>query len=559
MKNEYINYNKKLIYKMSTNNIQQSFKDLLDSNDKLLDNALKKYTTSKTPLLNNHEEEILNQIENKSKEKYEPNISRCPFFKKQHKDINMKFEPHYQINFLFHPYDFVFDRLNYDTKEKMDNSKQLRNYPLHLRNTLFIRDEKVKKVRKMEFQTSYLIGEELREKIEKVYLKGDYFEALKGYNLLYSLFKWIEFKNKNRENEIFNHITEIRDNPIIDDDIIKREIKIQEKILYEKENYLSTMLHILKRLSYCYMNLRNYNEAKKCLNEALEYANDNFPDIYFRRGQVRMYNKFSNFKELNLALGDFTNALCKKITIGEEVIRDHYNKIKKMISEKLKNGVMIAKKFLHNFRYAFEKIQSKNLKIQDCLTLNIEMIDLNYKVLVEIKETYFYTIRYILKSNNLEKFKKALKEYDNFLDGFYDFEYYYKYDVTNLEVEVYNQLNKIEKNDIEMIKNKLILKPIFDEIKLRKCEEIFMNLKLNQQIYERAYQSVFEKQRLLNINSIVNEGNNNSTLKFINYYFSKMINEIKRMFQLSNAQLYFISVMIFIVSLTLIIIPILTR
>ena len=230
-----------------------------------------------------------------------------------------------------------------------------------------------------------------------------------------------------------------------------------------------------------------------------------------------------------------------------------------MISEKLKNGVMIAKKFLHNFRYAFEKIQSKNLKIQDCLTLNIEMIDLNYKVLVEIKETYFYTIRYILKSNNLEKFKKALKEYDNFLDGFYDFEYYYKYDVTNLEVEVYNQLNKIEKNDIEMIKNKLILKPIFDEIKLRKCEEIFMNLKLNQQIYERAYQSVFEKQRLLNINSIVNEGNNNSTLKFINYYFSKMINEIKRMFQLSNAQLYFISVMIFIVSLTLIIIPILTR
>ena len=79
MKNEYINYYKTLIYKMSTNNIQQSFKDLLDSNDKLLDNALKKYTTSKTPLLNNHEEEILNQIENKSKEKYEPNISRCPF------------------------------------------------------------------------------------------------------------------------------------------------------------------------------------------------------------------------------------------------------------------------------------------------------------------------------------------------------------------------------------------------------------------------------------------------------------------------------------------------
>lgn len=543
---------------MSINDLQNNFKDLMDSNDKLLDSALKKYSNSKTPLLNNAEEQILNNIEKKSLEKQEPNISRCPFFRKQHKDINMKFEPHYQINFLYHPYDFVFDKLNYDTKEKIDNSKTIRNYSRHLRNTLFIRDEKVKKIRKMEFQQSFLIGEELKEKIEKVYLKEDYFEALKGYNLLYSLFKWIEFKNKNRELEIFNHLTEIRENPINDDDIIKREIKINEKIQYEKENYLSMMLHILKRLSYCYMNLRNYKEAMKCLNEALEYANDTLPDIYFRRGQVRMYNKFSNLKELNLAFGDFTNALCKKITIGEEIIRDHYNKIKKMISEKQKKEIMTAKKFLHNFRYACDKISSKNLKIPDCLTLNIEMVELNYKVLVEIKETYFYTMRHILKNNDLEKFKKALKEFDNFLDGFYDFEYYYKYDITNLDSDIYKQLNKLEKNDIELIKTKLIFKPIFDEIKLRKCEEIFMNLQLNQQIYEKAYQTVFEKQRLMNINPINNE-NSNSPLKFIQNYIINIINDLKRMFQLTNGQFYFMSVIIFIASLTLIIIPIITR
>ena len=543
---------------MSINDLQNNFKDLMDSNDKLLDSALKKYSNSKTPLLNNAEEQILNNIEKKSLEKQEPNISRCPFFRKQHKDINMKFEPHYQINFLYHPYDFVFDKLNYDTKEKIDNSKTIRNYSRHLRNTLFIRDEKVKKIRKMEFQQSFLIGEELKEKIEKVYLKEDYFEALKGYNLLYSLFKWIEFKNKNRELEIFNHLTEIRENPINDDDIIKREIKINEKIQYEKENYLSMMLHILKRLSYCYMNLRNYKEAMKCLNEALEYANDTLPDIYFRRGQVRMYNKFSNLKELNLAFGDFTNALCKKITIGEEIIRDHYNKIKKMISEKQKKEIMTAKKFLHNFRYACDKISSKNLKIPDCLTLNIEMVELNYKVLVEIKETYFYTMRHILKNNDLEKFKKALKEFDNFLDGFYDFEYYYKYDITNLDSDIYKQLNKLEKNDIELIKTKLIFKPIFDEIKLRKCEEIFMNLQLNQQIYEKAYQTVFEKQRLMNINPFNNE-NSNSPLKFIQNYIINIINDLKRMFQLTNGQFYFMSVIIFIASLTLIIIPIITR
>ena len=306
------------------------------------------------------------------------------------------------------------------------------------------------------------------------------------------------------------------------------------------------------------MNLRNYKEAMKCLNEALEYANDTLPDIYFRRGQVRMYNKFSNLKELNLAFGDFTNALCKKITIGEEIIRDHYNKIKKMISEKQKKEIMTAKKFLHNFRYACDKISSKNLKIPDCLTLNIEMVELNYKVLVEIKETYFYTMRHILKNNDLEKFKKALKEFDNFLDGFYDFEYYYKYDITNLDSDIYKQLNKLEKNDIELIKTKLIFKPIFDEIKLRKCEEIFMNLQLNQQIYEKAYQTVFEKQRLMNINPIINE-NSNSPLKFIQNYIINIINDLKRMFQLTNGQFYFMSVIIFIASLTLIIIPIITR
>ena len=70
---------------MSINDIQKNFKDLIDSNDKLLDSALKKYSNSKTPLLNNAEEQILNNIEKKALEKQEPNISRCPFFKKQHK------------------------------------------------------------------------------------------------------------------------------------------------------------------------------------------------------------------------------------------------------------------------------------------------------------------------------------------------------------------------------------------------------------------------------------------------------------------------------------------
>ena len=58
-----------------------------------------------------------------------------------------------------------------------------------------------------------------------------------------------------------------------------------------------------------------------------------------------------------------------------------------------------------------------------------------------------------------------------------------------------------------------------------------MNLQLNQQIYEKAYQTVFEKQRLMNINPINNE-NSNSPLKFIQNYIINIINDLKRMFQL---------------------------
>ena len=42
------------------------------------------------------------------------------------------------------------------------------------------------------------------------------------------------------------------------------------------------------------MNLRNYNEAKKCLNAALEYANDNFPDI------VILFPFLSDFVNISL-------------------------------------------------------------------------------------------------------------------------------------------------------------------------------------------------------------------------------------------------------------------
>ena len=134
-------------------------------------NVLSKYQE----LQQNYEsiEDSLNNV--KQKENIQNNYNNddrpmggCPVFMNKFKEINIKFEPKYPINFMINTYDYIFDKLNYENSEKYMQSKKIRSYPLHLRNTLFIRDEKVKRVRKMDFEQSYIIGEEMKEKINKV-------------------------------------------------------------------------------------------------------------------------------------------------------------------------------------------------------------------------------------------------------------------------------------------------------------------------------------------------------------------------------------------------------
>ena len=281
----------------------------------------------------------------KQKENNENNnqpMGGCPVFMNKFKEIKIKFEPKYPVNFLTNPYDFIFDKLNYENSEKYLQSKKIRSYPLHLRNTLFIRDEKVKRVRKMDFEQSYIIGEEMKEKINKLYEKGEYESALNNYILIYSFFKYLDFSSKNRENYILNNLTNLRTDPIIDDDIIEKQITYKNEG-YNESNFKSNMLFLLKRISYCYIKLRCFSDAIRALDEAFKYENDNIPDIYFRRAQARMYNKSSNLKELKLAMNDLNNALVKKITTNEDVIR----KVSFAYSKASSNALIASEKHLN--------------------------------------------------------------------------------------------------------------------------------------------------------------------------------------------------------------------
>jgi len=98
----------------------------------------------------------------------------------------------------------------------------------------------------------------------------------------------------------------------------------------EDEQFNFAIFSLLFNLSYSYMELRHYTEALECLNECLEYFNEN-SDVYFRRSQARIYNKFSDEDSQLIALLDIQKALkLKNCTIYQE----HLEKVNRHIEER---------------------------------------------------------------------------------------------------------------------------------------------------------------------------------------------------------------------------------
>jgi hypothetical protein len=154
----------------------------------------------------------------------------CPFLNRNtFRDIETPILPHYEMkNLIYYPYDFFFELINYKTNDLINKSKKIRNIPKFIRNTLFLNDETIKRVRKMNFNQSFIIGEQLKETTEKMYKEGNYYEALQQYILIYSLFRWLEFKDKNKEKILLKDVTKISDMPIIDDDIILKRCAVND-------------------------------------------------------------------------------------------------------------------------------------------------------------------------------------------------------------------------------------------------------------------------------------------------------------------------------------------
>ena len=307
----------------------------------------------------------------------------CPMnFDFQNDPLSTTFTPYYEINMFYHSYDFIFDRLNYKTEEQFKSSKTIRNYPRHLRKTLFLNsNEKIKQLRKKDFGSIFVIAENLKDKANTLYKNEQYHEALNHYTIIYSFYKWLAFTSKTKEKKILSNLSQISDDPIIDSDVVIKTCKLNTQMLYEKENYNNSITFILKAMCYCYIYLHAYNEAIKCIDEAFQYCGDKLPDLYFRRAQARMFNKSSSIDELNLALNDMKQAM--KRASKEEVIQRHYEMLIQMIKEKNEKDKEKFLKLIHNVTYAIGVIRKKQINIESKLSKSYEMNELNYKILNE--------------------------------------------------------------------------------------------------------------------------------------------------------------------------------
>ena len=730
----------------------EAFEEMNKYNDFLLDKSLAKFSKNNLSITQSS-----NPTNSSGKSR---GAGGCPFLNRStFRDIETVILPHYEMkNLIFYPYDFFFDLINYKTKDLVNKSKKIRNIPKFIRNTLFLNDDTIKRVRKMNFNQSFIIGEQLKESTEKIYKEGNYYEALQQYNLIYSLFRWLEFKDKTKEETLMKDVTKISDMPIIDDDvilkrcavndperrrktnimneiknngtiddsisnysdeddnkndnndkdkdedeksnisdnmenkhgddddeeessegeeeeddeeedekskgeddvkeekkvnkgikienkiqkeiiknnIIEKEIKIspnikekpknkikekevkkeekkeikkevkkevkkeekkeekrlsnkniskpkeikKEKIKQEEEkkneekknddedemeelykydliNFNKTMQLLLKRMGYCYIHLCSFSEAIECFNEAFKYVDDECPDFYFRRAQAKIYNKGSELKDLKSALGDLNKALSRKITYHSEILLREHKLVQELIAKKEEQICLIPTKLLNNFRYAMNKIKKNNLNIQDYIINNNDLDVTHYMILKEIKEIYFYSIKQLLKKKDHKQFEQKLIEYDNFLEKFYVYDEYYNFDINNIKIDIYRKLNTQQQVDIELLKNSKTLRQLLDEIKYRKCEEIFDNLQINERMYLQAHRNVMEIQRIerdiKNGDNLDEDNMNYGGLRMFILIWNKFKNNslFSYISQMMKDNFYFFSVSLIVLSLTI--------
>ena len=433
----------------------------------------------------------------------------CPVMGKYRGDPrNKDFEPHYEIP-LYGPYDFLFFLRGGLSDEKwIEKTKEIRSLPRHLKYTLFYQHQKeLQEVHKFEFPRVFFIYDEIRQKALRYYNRKKFREALEYLNYAYGLMKWIEFKDKNRQE---NFLKKPSLNGILDDDI---DIKscYMDAPEGQEETFKSCVVYTLLIMAYCFIELRHYISAISCLDECEKIAGDLVPDVFLRRAQARIYNKNSGDSEILKAKNDIEKA----IKLGEQYnidIKKEYDetspiyqriidleiyyktkkKLDKIIDDKINKKVFGIRRIIGKIcDKKHENMKHEEAMLIESLVLSRkEDLYRYYKVLKEMKKQYKQIIQFFSETNNPKQLDLTYDEYELFMESYEQFKFYYKFQIDSIDPKAIIKLNEDEKKMIrDETKYDFYLKRI-----MHLCEDIYSNGKYNIEIFQFAFDTILEEE-----------------------------------------------------------------
>ena len=461
--------------------------------------------------------EIKNEIKNEKKESEDDDsgdeepTGGCPVMGKGRRDPqNKDFEEFYEIP-CFGNYDFLFFlRGGLSQEEWLEKTKRIRKLPRHLKYTLFYQNQKkLIDVHKAEFPRVFFIYDDIKQKGIRLYNRKKYREAIEHLNYAYGLLKWIEFKDKKRQEDF---IIKPSLDGILDDEIEEKSCYLDAPDV-EEESFKACIINVLQVIAYCHMELRQYTNAIECLDECEEIGKNLVPDIFFRRAQARMFNKRSTDEELQKAKADIEKAIQLGKVFNEEIKKrfgdnvlykkpvdlELYAKTSKKLDDiitsrldmKTYNLRRLLGKVYGNKRKGNEKVDEEAIFFESCLINSQNDLDRQYRILKEMKSKYNLAVKFFTETKNNEQLELTYKEYEAFHETFEQFKYFYKFKFDSIDPKVVSQLIDEEKKMLQAPETKKII----ERQKANICEYIFSHGNYNLELYKYALEKIFEEDR----------------------------------------------------------------
>ena len=131
-----------------------------------------------------------------------------------------------------------------------------------------------------------------------------------------------------------------------------------------------------------------------------------------------------------------------------------------------------------------------------------------------VKSNYNIILKNYFKSKNTSSFLNTLSEYETFLKGFYDYKYYYTFDIFTINQTLLPQSSSLtprELRDINLICLDKTIQLLFNDIKYRKCDDIFLTIKFDPIIWDKSAEIIFYQEKITSSSTVSSSAFDNPT------------------------------------------------